>query len=66
MSPVVTFSHEELRAQRRMVLAELRMSEGDFAIARSTRTLTGPEWQAKENLDTIDFLLGETVDFDDA
>ena len=66
MSIVVNFSREQLEVQRSMVLGALNMTAADFVRARSTRTLTGAEWQAKENLDTIDFLLGKTDNSDDA
>jgi hypothetical protein len=59
MAPVVTVTREELEERRRMLLAELGISLDDFKLLAATRTLTGREFDVKEELDEIAFLLGE-------
>jgi len=59
MAPVVTVTREELEERRRVLLAELGISLDDFEMLAATRTLTGREFDVKEELDEIAFLLGE-------
>jgi hypothetical protein len=59
MAPVVTVTREELEERRRVLLAELGISLDDFERLAATRTLTGREFDVKEELDEIAFLLGE-------
>ncbi len=59
MAPVVTVTREELEERRRTLLAELGISLDDFERLAATRTLTGREFDVKEELDEIAFLLGE-------
>jgi hypothetical protein len=59
MAPVVTVTREELEERRRVLLAELGISLDDFELLAATRTLTGREFDVKEELDEISFLLGE-------
>ncbi len=59
MAPVVTVTREELEERRRTLLAELGISLDDFELLAATRTLTGREFDVKEELDEIAFLLGE-------
>jgi hypothetical protein len=59
MAPVVTVTREELEARRSTLLAELGISLDDFERLAATRTLTGREFDVKEELDEIAFLLGE-------
>ena len=59
MSPVVTMTRAELEGRRRALLDELGLSLEDFAALAETRTLTGHEFDVKEELDEIAFLLGE-------
>jgi hypothetical protein len=59
MSPVITVTRAELEDRRRALLAELGTSLEEFARLAATRTLTGAELDAKEELDEIAFLLGE-------
>jgi RecA-family ATPase len=60
MSPVVvTETRESLLARRDAILEALGLSLEDFRTLDETRTLTGEEWEAREELDEIAFLLGE-------
>lgn len=59
MSPVVTVTRSELEGRRRALLDELGLSLEDFEALAETRTLTGHEFDVKEELDEIAFLLGE-------
>ena len=59
MAPVKDVTRESLIERRRVILAALGMDESSFADLAETRTLTGDEWEAKEELDGISFLLGE-------
>ena len=59
MSPVVTVTRSELEDRRRALLDDLRLSLEDFEALAETRTLTGHEFDVKEELDEIAFLLGE-------
>ena len=59
MSPVVTVTRSELEDRRRALLDELGLSLGEFEALADTRTLTGHEFDVKEELDEIAFLLGE-------
>lgn len=59
MSPVVTVTRSELEDRRRALLDELGLSLEEFEALADTRTLTGHEFDVKEELDEIAFLLGE-------
>jgi hypothetical protein len=59
MSPVVTVTRSELEDRRRVLLDELGLSLEEFEALADTRTLTGHEFDVKEELDEIAFLLGE-------
>jgi hypothetical protein len=59
MSPVVTVKRSKLEDRRRALLAELGLSLDEFTALAETRTLTGREFDVKEELDEIAFLLGE-------
>jgi hypothetical protein len=59
MAPVVSVTREELEGRRAALLAELGTSLEDFERLAATRTLTGREFDVKEELDEIAFLLGE-------
>jgi hypothetical protein len=52
-------TREELEDRRRVLLAELGISLDEFERLAATRTLTGREFDVKEELDEIAFLLGE-------
>ncbi|WP_147261938.1 hypothetical protein [Blastococcus sp. TF02A-26] len=59
MSPVVTVERSKLEERRRELLAALGLSLDEFRALAETRTLTGHEFDVKEELDEIAFLLGE-------
>ncbi|MBX6372511.1 MAG: hypothetical protein IRZ02_09695 [Acidothermus sp.] len=56
---VVTETREKLEARRTEILASLGLTLEEFRSLVETRTLTGEEWEALEELDEIAFLLGE-------
>lgn len=58
MAPVIEVTRETLRERRSVVLARLDMSEAEFREAIVTRRLSSEDWEAKEELDEIQFLLG--------
>lgn len=59
MAPVVTVTREALEERRRALLDELGTTLEDFERLAETGTLTGREFDVKEELDEIAFLLGE-------
>jgi hypothetical protein len=59
MAPVIDVTREDLIERRRIILGRLGMDSSTFAELSATRTLTGEEWEAKEELDGIAFLLGD-------
>ena len=59
MAPVITVTRDELEERRRVLLAELDTTPEEFEHLAATRTLTGREFDVKEELDEIAFLLGE-------
>ena len=59
MSPVISATRDELEARRRTLLDEVGVSPEEFEHLAATRTLTGREFDVKEELDEIAFLLGE-------
>lgn len=60
MAPlVVTETRESLVARRAAILESLGMTLDEFRRLEGTRTLTGEEWEAREELDEIAFLLGD-------
>lgn len=59
MSPVLTITRRELTERREEILARLGLTL-DAYIERSQRNeLSGLEWDVREDLDSIAFLLGE-------
>ena len=56
---VVTETREALESRRAEILASLALTLEEFRALSETRTLTGDEWEAREELDEISFLLGE-------
>ena len=59
MSLSVIETRDSLVERRNAILAALEMTAGEFDRLTETRTLTGEEWDAREELDEIAFLLGE-------
>jgi hypothetical protein len=56
---IVTEPRDALLARRREILEALGLSMEDFRTLSQTRTLTGEEREAREELDEIAFLLGD-------
>ncbi|GAT73655.1 hypothetical protein MHM582_2149 [Microbacterium sp. HM58-2] len=60
MAPVIEVTPAELVARRESILTALGLSLDEY-LARAARSeLTGDEWEARDDLDTIAFLLGES------
>ena len=59
MSPVVVTDRKSLLERREAILDQLGMSLADFEALAASRSLSGKEWDAREELDEIAFLLGE-------
>ena len=59
MAPVIDVSRDDLIARRTEVLRRIELSESEFEHARETRSLSSDEWEAKEELEEIAFLLGD-------
>ena len=59
MAPTVTKSRALLEAERDRVLKQLGSTLDDFRVAVRTRSLTADEWAAREELEEIEFLLGD-------
>jgi hypothetical protein len=62
MAPVIDVTREELIARRAEVLRRIELDEAEFARASATRSLSSEEWEAKEELEEIEFLLGADTD----
>jgi hypothetical protein len=59
MAPVIDTTKEILVERRRLIFERLGTDAKQFAELSATSTLTGEEWEAKEELDGIAFLLGD-------
>lgn len=60
MSPlIVTETRDALEGRRTTILRELGMTLEEFHGVEATRTLSADEWEAREELNEIAFLLGE-------
>ena len=59
MTGVIDVSRESLEERRRAILAHLGTDAERFWSGISTRALSADEWEAKEELVAIAFLLGE-------
>lgn len=57
MAPVVTETREMLLARREAIFARLGVSSEEFERLVETRTLTGEELDARDELDEIAFML---------
>lgn len=60
MSPVIEVTRDGLVKRREEILSRLGLSEAEFWELKATRTLSSDEWEAKEELEQISFLLGES------
>lgn len=59
MAPIITETREGLRARRQAIYAHLGVSPDEFRRLAETSTLTGEEWDARDELAEISFLLGD-------
>ena len=59
MAPVVIVTRADLEARRAALLDELGMTLQEFKTLAATKTLSGSEVEALEELEEIAFLLGE-------
>jgi len=59
MAPVISTSRVGLLARRKAILGRLELDEHEFSERLSLHSPTADEWEAKEELDAIAFLLGE-------
>lgn len=60
MASVIDVSRDQLLERRTAILSRIALSEREFAEASKTRSLSSEEWEAKEELEEIEFLLGST------
>ncbi|HLS14705.1 MAG TPA: hypothetical protein VK095_09355 [Beutenbergiaceae bacterium] len=60
-TPVITVRREELSRRREEILTQLGLTLDQFEDLMRTSTLSGVEWEAREELEDISFLLGETL-----
>lgn len=58
MAPVIDVTRESLIARREEILRRIELDEAAFEEARAKRSLSSEEWEAKEELEEIEFLLG--------
>lgn len=58
-APVRTVTRSELEHRREEILADLGLTLEQFHEVAETRRLTSEEWDGREELDEIAFLLGE-------
>jgi hypothetical protein len=63
MAPVIDVTREVLLNRRGEILQALGYDAAEFRNIADSSTLTGEEWRAKEELDAIEFLLGEDPAF---
>lgn len=60
MAPTIALTREDLEAQRARILARLGVTMEEFAVTVRSNTLSGEEWDARDQLEEISFLLDET------
>lgn len=61
MAPVITETREALVARRAAILFHLGITRDEFNRLIETSSLTGEELDARDELDEIDFLLGDNA-----
>lgn len=59
MSPVIDVTREELIARRARILGSLGLTLDEYLSRAEANELSGLEWDVRDDLDTIAFLLGE-------
>jgi DNA-binding transcriptional regulator YiaG len=60
MAPAIAVTRGDLEAQRQRILSKLGVTIEEFAETVATNTLSGEEWEARDRLAEIYFLLDET------
>lgn len=64
MAPVVNVTRDQLIAQRDEILARLGLSMDEYVRRAEASELSGEEWEARDDLESIAFLLGEDRSID--
>lgn len=59
MAPTISLTRHQLNNHRKTILKRLGVSLDEFTETVRTSTLSGAEWEAKDQLEEISFLLGE-------
>lgn len=59
MAPVKSVARDELIARRERILDHLGLDLEEYMRRAASSELSGIEWEAREDLDSIAFLLGE-------
>ena len=59
MAPLTTVSRDELLGQRARILERLGITLQEYMRRARESELSGPEWEVRDDLDSISFLLGE-------
>jgi len=59
LAPTIALTREALEEQRSRILAKLGVSIEEFAETVRTNILSGEEWEARDQLEEISFLLDE-------
>lgn len=66
LAPTIMMTRGDLEDRRAELLARLHMSLAEFSDVVETSTLTGEEWEVRDELEDIAFLLGEKPAWVDA
>lgn len=61
MAPTIMMTRAGLETRRSEILNRLGVSLEDFAETVQTNTLSGEEWEARDQLEEISFLLNEEL-----
>lgn len=59
MAPVKSVTRAELIEQRNRILGRLNVDLAEYQRRAAASELSGTEWEARDDLDSIAFLLGE-------
>jgi len=59
MAPVQEMTRDSLVARRTEILARLQMTRDELAAKIATSSLSADEWDAKDEIEGIEFLLGQ-------
>lgn len=64
MSPLLSVTREQLIDRRDAILARLGVTLDEYMRRVDAAELSGPEWEARDDLDSIAFLLKEDRSID--